>query len=114
MELLIDEKLKEAEQRMYKAAEVAKGAKCLRALCGSVIVKDGEIIGQGYNTLPGDETPTCCMKKDRPEGFKSDASCCVHAEQRAIMNALFENREKIQDSILYFTRIHDDGSILYA
>lgn len=114
MELLTGDKLYEAEQRMYKAAEVAKGAKCLRALCGTVIVKDGEIIGTWYNTLPGDEAPTCCMKKDRPAGFKSDAWCCIHAEQRAIMNALYEHREKIQGSTLYFTRIHEDGSILYA
>lgn len=95
MEILTGAAEEEAKQWMYKAATVAAQARCLRALCGSVIVKDGEIIGSGYNAPPLDCAIEHCDKKERPEGFKSDASCCVHAEQRAIDDALRHAHEKI-------------------
>lgn len=108
MRYLQGEELLEAEKRMHEAAGVAKDAKCLRALCGTVIVKDGQIIGRGFNALPGGETPTCCMKRERPAGFKSDATCCIHAEQRAIMDALAHFPDKVAGSTLYFTRVSED------
>ena len=39
---------------MWEAAETAKKALCLRAKCGAVIVKNGIIIGRGYNAPPLD------------------------------------------------------------
>lgn len=114
MEILTGEKEQEAKRWMYEAATIATKAKCLRALCGSVIVKDGQIIGTGYNSPPLDCTPEQCGKKERPAGFKSDASCCVHAEQRAIYNALQHAGDKLIGSTLYFTRVHAEGQILHA
>lgn len=114
MEILSGAQAELAEQWMYKAAQVATQAKCLRALCGAVIIQEWEIIGKGYNSPPLDCTLEHCDKKERPEGFKSDASCCVHAEQRAIDDALRTHSDKLKGSTLYFTRVHPDGTILAA
>lgn len=52
----------EAVQLHFVAAgKVAEQALCLRARCGSVIVKDGVVIGSGYNATPlSDETNRTC------------------------------------------------------
>ena len=36
----------------------------------------------------------------------------MHAEWRAIMDALKNNPEKIKGSKLYFTKVHEDGNLL--
>jgi len=97
---------------MNEAAEIAKKALCLRAKCGTIIVKDGEIIGEGYNAplLDKEENRTC----DKEFGLgksKYDKTCCMHAEWRAIMDALKRNPEKLKGSKLYFTRRDENGQI---
>lgn len=101
---------KEAMAWIQKAAEVAEKSLCLRAKCGAVIVKDGELIGEGYNGPPLDDLSNrmCLNEYELPQKFKYDRTCCVHAEWRAIFDALKSNSEKINDSTLYFTRINED------
>ena len=102
----------EAIPWMNGAAEMAKGALCLRAKCGTVIVKDGIIIGKGYNAPPLDkeENRTCnaSFGSGKP-GY--DQTCCMHAEWRAIADALRKNPTQLEGSKLYFTRVDDDGEI---
>jgi len=52
MEYLKKQKELEAIRWMNKATEIAKNALCLKDKCGTVIVKDGEVIGEGYNAPP--------------------------------------------------------------
>lgn len=112
MERLKDQKELEAIQWMNKASEFAKKALCLKAKCGTVIVKEDEIIGEGYNAPPLDqEKNRTCNKVFGPGKPKYDQTCCMHAEWRAIMDALRRNPDKIVGSKLYFTRISDDGEI---
>lgn len=40
----------------------------------------------------------------------TDKTCCVHAEQRAIMDALRKNSEKLSGSRLYFIRLDKAGN----
>ena len=108
MNYLTGQQEKEAIRWTEKAAEVAEGALCLKAKCGTVIVKDGEIIGKGYNapSLDKEENRMC----DQEIGVgkeKYDRTCCMHAEWRAIMDALKQNPAKLQGSKLYFTRIDE-------
>ena len=49
MRLLQGEEEKEALRWFDEAAKVAADSLCLRAKCGSVVVKDGKIIGAGVN-----------------------------------------------------------------
>jgi deoxycytidylate deaminase len=105
-----------AIEHMNEAAEVAAQALCLRARCGTVIVKDGEVIGQGYNAPPGDDISArrCERKHELAPTFKSDKTCCIHAEQRAIMDALAHHSDKINGSTLYFTRVDDENKIIFS
>ena len=92
------------------ASQLALNSSCYRSRCGSVIVKQGEIIGQGYNSPPAHETLDHCLKDELPADFKSDRTCCVHAEQRAIIDALKHHAAKVDGSTLYFIRLNDQGS----
>ncbi len=45
----------EPEAAMYKATILSKTSKCFKRLVGAVLVKNGEIIGEGYNDGPRKE-----------------------------------------------------------
>lgn len=94
-----------------RAVEVAKKATCGRSKCGSVIVRDGKIIGEGFNSpaLSLESRRRCACAKSDLHPKVTDKTCCVHAEQRAIMDALAKNPEKIKGSTLYFIRLDDEG-----
>ncbi len=112
MEFLIGEQEKEAVGWMSKAAQIAEKALCLKAKCGTVIVKDGEVIGSGYNAPPLDKEENRMCGKDFGVGKpKYDKTCCMHAEWRAILDALERNSEKLKGSRLYFTRVDESGKI---
>ena len=98
------------------AAEVAKDATCLRAKCGSVIVKDSVIIGKGFNSpaLDSENQRLCNVEMDTELKPKYDKTCCIHAEWRAVLDACKTNAEKIGGSVLYFMRINEAGEFTDA
>jgi len=81
---------KKALEYISKATIVAQNATCERSKCGSVIVKLDEIIGSGFNSPPHDleEQRRCSCSKDSYHKKVTDKTCCVHSEQRAIIDAL--------------------------
>ncbi len=99
---------------MKEAAKVAEKSLCLHAKCGTVIVKDDEIIGVGYNAPPLDNEKNrkCLDEYDFSGKPKHDHTCCMYAEWRAILDAMKENGEKVKGSNLYFTRVDENGNIL--
>lgn len=108
MQYLKEQQEKEALQWMNKAGKVAEDALCLKAKCGAIIVKNREIIGEGYNAPPLDKKENqMCDKKINHNKPKYDKTCCMHAEWRAIMDALKRNPKKLEGSKLYFTRIDE-------
>lgn len=98
------------EQYFNEAAESAKLSTCLKAKCGAIIVKDGEIIGRGFNSPAGNEPNRCLTEYVIPENNKYDITCCVHAEVRAIHDAMTNQPEKLQGSSLYFMRVKGDDN----
>ena len=110
MEYLTGQQEKEATHWINEAAKIAKKSLCLRAKCGIVIVSNGEIIGEGYSAPPFDDPKNkmCLNEYQLPEKFKYDRTCCMHAEWRAIIDALTNDPEKIKGSTLYFTRIKEN------
>ncbi|MDD5639307.1 MAG: hypothetical protein PHR47_00675 [Candidatus Pacebacteria bacterium] len=109
MKYLTGKEEQEAFIFIDKAAEIGRNSPCFRSRCGSVIVNNKEIIGLGFNSPPNGKTLDYCLKDDLPNDFKSDKTCCVHAEQRAIMDALKNNPQKIIGSRLYFIRLDEKG-----
>jgi dCMP deaminase len=88
-------------------------ATCLRDKCGAVVVKDGLIIGKGWNGPAGNTDTKCGLDLVDSPKPKSDRSCCVHAEWRAIMDAI-RTKGDIAGSSLYFARVDDNGTMLYS
>lgn len=92
------------------AAEVARKASCLRSRCGSVIVAaDGAVLATGVNQLPCAGQPSFCRKDQLPEDFRSDRTCCMHAEQNALLEAMASHPTKVPGASLYFVRLDADG-----
>lgn len=113
MEYLNNKGEQEAIKWMEEAARAATKALCLNAKCGAVIVKGGEIIGEGYNAPPQDEEANrMCDKEIFNNKPNYDKTCCVHAEWRAIIDALKRNSEKLLGAKLYFTRVNENSEII--
>ena len=104
----------EAKRHFNLAADLARGSKCLRARGGALIVNGNMGVAGGHNSPPGDVGIDRCFKDDLPDGFKSDRTCCVHAEKRAIHNALSTHPGKLEDARIYFTRIDENNQIVKA
>jgi len=112
MEHLTGAKETEALKWIMKATEVAVHALCKKAKCGTVIVQNNEIIGMGYNAPAlNKEEHRMCDSEYTPGKPKYDQTCCIHAEWRAIVDALKRNPEKISGSTLYFSRVGRDGEM---
>lgn len=113
MRELSDEEVEEVMNHMERAKELAEGLGCEDANCGSVIVKDGRVIGKGHNSPPGnlESQRRCSREKDEYGDKVTDKTCCVHAEQRAIMDALGDNPDELEGSTLYFTRVDNEGEM---
>ncbi len=92
---------------LQAVVEVAKNSLCQKARCGCVITSNGEIIGSGFNSPAGNEPARCLDEYSIPENNKHDITCCVHAEIRAIHNALSKHPTQLKNAKLYFVRLDD-------
>lgn len=99
------------DEHFFKlAADQAKLATCKRAKCGSVIILNNEVIGEGFNS-PAGSIVKCDLEFQNSSKPKSDRTCCMHAEWRAILDAVSKQQD-LKGSILYFTRVDKNGDIL--
>lgn len=105
-----------AEDKIFllRAAEEAKKSLCKAGRCGSLIVKDGQVIATGYNGPPGDDLALrrCARKAEIHPAFKSDKTCCVHAEWRSIIEGLKTQPQAIVGATLYFMRVSNNSADL--
>ena len=109
MGILSGEEEKKALEYMNKAGKIALNSTCQNSKCGSVIVNKNEIIGSGFNSPPKnkDNQRRCSFPKSSYHQKVNDKTCCIHAEQRAVNDALTNNSNKINGSRLYFVRLKD-------
>jgi deoxycytidylate deaminase len=105
MRYLLDEEALQAERYIAQAALIALQSTCYRSRCGTVIVKENKVIGAGFNSPPANQLLQICRKDSLPQDFRSDKTCCIHAELRA----LFSCKEDITGSTLYFIRLDEHG-----
>jgi deoxycytidylate deaminase len=98
---------------LKRVTEEAKKALCQKARCGSLLVsKDGVIIGKGYNAPPQDNPhyARCSCDKSSYHIKVVDKTCCMHAEQRALLDALKNNSSLLAGSTLYYIRLDCEGN----
>ena len=116
MKLLIGPEHTQAELFMQQAAEIAQKATCERSKCWCIIVKEGKIIGKGFNS-PAQNLESqrrCHCDKAQYHKKVTDKTCCIHAEQRAILDALKSASDQLPGSDLYFIRLDQEGKITKA
>ena len=92
---------------MEKAYEQASKSFCIRSKVGCVIVKDNEIVSQGYNNTTGgveDCTTLGCIRDELhiPHGEKREVCRAICAEQLAITEAA-RNGISLDGSTIYVT-----------
>ena len=106
-------------EQFFKEAQVeAVKATCLRDKCGAVVacpeLVEGlvkyRVVGRGWNGPAGSQSK-CHLDLLDSTKPKSDRTCCVHAEWRAIMDAVRHTKD-LSGSILYFTRVDEAGDML--
>ncbi len=116
MKILSGDKAQKAEWYMYQAAEVAKWASCERSKCWCLIVKNGEIIGKGFNSPANnlEAQRRCSCEKDTYHKKVTDKTCCIHAEQRAMFDALRNHPKELIWADLYFIRLDKEGKLAKA
>jgi deoxycytidylate deaminase len=115
MTILTGGRAEHAYRFLREAAIVAGRSECDDAHCGTVIVQDGEIIGRGFNSPPaGSLTRRCHVPKIAYHAKVTDKTCCIHAEVRAIQDALRQHPDKLAGSALYFVRVDERGEPKYS
>lgn len=92
---------------MDMAYEQAEKSVCLRAKVGTVIVKDGAVIAQGYNNMTGginDCAEVGCIREklNIESGTRREICRAICAEQLAISEAA-RNGVKLDGSVAYIT-----------
>lgn len=109
--LLLGLETDEAQRAFELATREALHSLCLRSRCGAVIISSsGASIGAGYNSPPLDCPIAVCRKDSLPSDFRSDRTCCVHAEQRAVYDALAHHAGELAGSTIYFVRLDQAGA----
>ena len=111
MKYLSKQEEKEKFHFFELAAEEARKSCCLRSKCAAVLVKDNEVIGVGHNSPPLDEKVEKCIKNELNPEFKSDKTCCIHAEDRALRAGLKTDPKKVMGSRLYFIRLGENNEM---
>lgn len=107
-----------SENHFAHLVRTAQLSTCHRSKCGSIVVTaptetypDGIVVGVGYNSMPCNEVGEC-FKDSLAPGFKSDKTCCIHAEQRAIQQALRNvwDEKTLKGCTVFFIRLDDEGN----
>ncbi len=104
MHYLEGKELEDAIKYCNLAADLAKNSKCQKSKNGSVIVKDGKIIGEGWNTPVPDKPCEPCLRKDIHTNGLVELCNAVHAEHNAIEDAL-EKGNDVRGARMYHARI---------
>ena len=97
----------EVQPYFAECVKVAVKSGCFRSKCGAIVVDDFDtIIGRGFNSPPKGIILTECFKDSIPRDFKSNRDCCMHAEQRALIDAVYTGQlTDLRGCRLYFLRL---------
>ncbi len=93
----------EIEKARYffeQAALEAKNSKCTKSQRGVVIVKNGEIIGSGYNMPTIEELCNPCIREHIHNNSQVEMCSAIHAEQMAIV-AVANSTNTLEGAVMY-------------
>ena len=104
MKKLHGKELEEGMAFINEAVKVAHNSPCTKSHRGCVLVKNGKIIATGYSGAPHDKICRPCIREDIVDNSKTELCYAIHAEQRAILNALKDNQD-LSGSRLYHIKV---------
>ena len=87
-----------------KCLELARNSDCKEAQYGAIIVKDGKVIGEGYNHVPDElrEKYDCdrCPRRnaDLHKGIGLELCISTHAEEAAVQDMMIKRQYKKEES----------------
>jgi len=111
MNILEGSELKKAQDFFKKAALIAKSSLCSVSSVGALVVKGGRVIGSAHNG-PIEKACDPCLLKVVDGRARTELCYAMHAEERAIMNAL-ENGHSTEGADLYSARTVNGEVIPY-
>lgn len=85
-------------------------ADCRRRRVGAVLVREGQVLGRGYNALPGGSCLAGACPRgllsyaDQPafSGYATTGCTAIHAEHRAILDARAAGHD-VRGAVVYVT-----------
>ncbi len=104
MRYLSESEAEEARKFIREAALEAEKSTCRKSKRGVVIVKEGRIIGRGYNKVTIEGLCDPCIRRDILDHSRVELCSAVHAEQVAILDALNEGNN-LKGSRMYHIRV---------
>lgn len=98
------EEIEKTKQYMEIAAEVAKKSTCTKSQRGALIVKNGKIIGAGYNKPTNEKWCTPCIRENIHDNSRLELCSANHAEIMAIFDAL-KKGGSLEGSVMYHIKV---------
>lgn len=93
----------EVDEAYMRMAEIwAKRSKSNRSQVGAILVKDRQIISDGYNGLPSGVEPDVCEYYDDHGNLVTKANV-IHAESNAILKLARQGTASSNDATMYIT-----------
>jgi dCMP deaminase len=110
MKKLRGKELERGMKHLKIAAEASKSSPCKKSSRGAVIVRDDVVLSVGYNGAPNDKVCKPCLREEIRDNSKTELCYSIHAEQRAIMNALKDGHD-LKGSRLYHIKVKNGEMI---
>ena len=103
------------DRYIQRCLELADKSSCKKRKYGSVVVKNGEIVGEGFNHPASKEIEKIlcnpCIRIDINSGTELEKCADVHAEQAAIIDA-YKHVNDLSGTVLYVTGRSPDGELI--
>ncbi len=80
---------------------------CRKLHYAAVIIRNGEVLGTGYNLVVTDYCADGCLRAHIPHGTNPELCCTIHAEEMAILNALEQGFDIIGATMYIYCRSPD-------
>lgn len=105
MRIITDkEELQKTREYFNLAAEEAKKSTCKKSQRGAIIVKNGKVIGKGYNKVTYPKLCNPCIREEIHGNGRVELCAAIHAEQMAIIDACNKGNT-IKGATIYHVKI---------
>ncbi|MDP3955611.1 MAG: deaminase [bacterium] len=105
MKYITDKKeLEETEYYMKLAEKEAKKSTCRKSQRGAIIVKDGKVIGKGYNKVTLEKLCNPCIREKIRDNSRVELCSAIHAEQMAMIDAV-NSGQTLKEARMYHTKV---------